>query len=419
MDKMDSLRPAPARQQMQRLAILLGVVFAILAAGYYVFLRMDYAPLFEGLKPADASAVVSELTEQGVRYHLSDGGATILVESGKLDEARLTVLGSDVSAKGMVGFELFDQSEMGLTDFAQKIKYQRALQGELSRSIMMMAGIETARVHIAIPERAMFRGSEAGPTAAVTIVAADGIDPAPDSIDGIRQLVAAAVPELLPSNVVVLNEQGRILSANNLQNTGSVAPTVMAPHGAGSDEAYYLEKANAALEALMGTGRPDLVLSFEAIPLEPDATPADGVSQPVEEAKKSRMRIAAIGDQIFGEADRARIAAALVAVLPEDAFSVGDLTFLERASGTNIPAAPSETPVSAALIPILESLGFPDRLEMSAILLLFLGVSGLVLVLIFAALLLRRRRKSLTAEEHREFAELLKLEFAPAEGVNR
>lgn len=417
VDQTDDHRRAPARQQIQRLAIILGIMFALLAAGYYAFLRLDYEPLFEGLKPADASAVVSELTEQGVRYRLQDGGATILVESGKRDAARLAILGSDVSSKGLVGFELFDQSEMGLTDFAQKIKYQRALQGELARSIMMMDGMEAARVHIAIPERAMFRGSEAGPTAAVTIATADGSDPAPESIDGIRQLVAAAVPELLPSSVVVLNEQGRILSVADTDGTEKASPAT-GYSDAAAIEAHYQEKATAALDALMGTGRLDLVLSLETISSATPATGADEVSPSQEPGQWKRIRVAVIGSEAFAGPERERIGAALSAVLPAELFSVQDLTFLDRAPDD--PAVPAPPGFAPDIGEILKRLGLADLLATRTGAFILAGGGGVILFGIFGSLFFfRRKRKGLTAEEHREFAELLRLEFAPAEGVPR
>ena len=415
MDPAISQNAAPPRQQLQRLAIILGVLFAILAAGYFFVLRMDYAPLFEGLKPADASAVVSELTDQGVHYRLADGGATILVESSKRDEVRLAILGSDVSSKGLVGFELFDQSEMGLTDFAQKIKYQRALQGELARSITMMEGIETARVHIAIPERAMFRGSDTGPTAAVTLSSTDGVDPVPESIEGIRQLVAASVPELLASSVVVLNEQGRILSSVGPKGVSETGPEVLGFDQTDTHETYYQQKVVAALGALMGTGRPDVILSLETDPAVLSETESEGVSLLDEAALATQLRIVVISDHAFGEAERIRIGDALSAVLSDTIFSTTNLTFLDRGASGTTPSPRTDVPVVPVLDPLLEKLGIAEVMKARSGLALAVGGGFLVLLSILVALLMSRKRKGLTPEEHHEFAQLLNLEFAPTE----
>src|SRR5688572_70501 len=131
---------------------------ALLAAGYYFFLRTEYAVLYSDLRPADASAVVAELDGRGIAYQLRDAGSTIAVAADGADAARLAIAGSHVPSRAAVGFELFNESDMGLTDFAQRINYQRALQGELARTIMTISGVESARVHLALPERSLFRG---------------------------------------------------------------------------------------------------------------------------------------------------------------------------------------------------------------------------------------------------------------------
>ncbi|MEO7680129.1 MAG: flagellar basal-body MS-ring/collar protein FliF, partial [Sphingomonas sp.] len=164
---------APPRQ-WRLIAVLLAGICLLLALGYYWFLRADYTVLYTGLRPADASAIVTQLDAKGLSHRLRDGGTTILVPADQVDTGRLAIAGSDVGAKGAVGFELFNKSDMGLTDFAQKINYQRALQGELARTIMTMDAVETARVHLAIPERSLFRTNRSDPKAAVEVVAKIG-----------------------------------------------------------------------------------------------------------------------------------------------------------------------------------------------------------------------------------------------------
>ncbi|WP_052215776.1 flagellar basal-body MS-ring/collar protein FliF [Sphingomonas sp. ERG5] len=185
---------------------------AILALGYYFFLRTDYAVLYTNLKPADASAIVAQLDSKGIAHRLRDEGTTILVPVGEADTVRLAVAGSDIPLKGSVGFELFNKSDMGLTDFAQKINYQRALQGELARTIMMMEGVETARVHLAIPERSLFRGNRSTPKAAIEVVTRPGQQLDAARVAGIQQLVASAVPDLLLGEVAVLDGNGHVVS---------------------------------------------------------------------------------------------------------------------------------------------------------------------------------------------------------------
>jgi flagellar M-ring protein FliF len=120
-------------------------------------------------------------------------------------------MGDDLPLKGQVGFELFNKSDMGLTDFAQKINYQRALQGELARTIMTMDSIESARVHLSIGEHSIFRDDRVPPKASVILVPRADHRITLPTIQGIQRLVAAAVPELEPANVVVVDASGRVV----------------------------------------------------------------------------------------------------------------------------------------------------------------------------------------------------------------
>ncbi len=187
------------RNQMLLFGALFAAVVGLLALGYFLFVRADYVVLFQGLRPADASVVVTELDKRGTPYRLGDAGTTILVPEGEADAARVALAGSDAAARGQIGFELFNKSDMGLTNFAQKINYQRALQGELVRTIMLMDGVDSARVHLAIPERTLFRGDRAEPKAAVTVAMKPGQTADPARVAGIQQLVAAAGAPTCPN----------------------------------------------------------------------------------------------------------------------------------------------------------------------------------------------------------------------------
>lgn len=222
---MDTKNSGFANRQVRLFLILFASLFLLLGFAYYLFLRTEYTVLYTGMRPADASATVKELDEKGVDYQLRDDGTTILVPVEQAASVRLAIVGSDVPLKGLVGFELFNKSDMGLTDFAQKINYQRALQGELSRTIMLMDGVENARVHLALPDRSLFRGNRSDPKAAVTVIAAPGRTISDARVLGIQRLVAGAVPDLALSDVVVLDEAGRVISPSPEPN-GLMAPDV-------------------------------------------------------------------------------------------------------------------------------------------------------------------------------------------------
>jgi flagellar M-ring protein FliF len=262
---METKNLIPSNRQTRLFLIVFASLVLLLATAYYFFLRTDYAVLYTGLRPADASAVVAELDERAVDYQLRDDGTTILVAADEASAVKLAIVGSDVPLKGLVGFELFNKSDMGLTDFAQKINYQRALQGELSRTIMMMDGVENARVHLALPDRSLFRGNRSEPKAAVTVVAARGKAIHDARVVGIQRLVAAAVPDLALSDVVVLDEVGRVIS-RSLETDAFLAPEV---EERSAVQQYYRARIRAAVANTMPG------LKFEvrllAVPLGGDA----------------------------------------------------------------------------------------------------------------------------------------------------
>ncbi|GIU68056.1 hypothetical protein PsB1_2210 [Candidatus Phycosocius spiralis] len=202
------------------------MLFATLVIGlvaiYFFFLKVNYAPLQTGLRTAESALIVSELDRQGFDYRLAAGGSEIQVRSDQVDKIRVAIAGAGIQAGGLDGFELFNQSEMGLTDFAQKIKYLRALQGELSRTIMMIEGVEDARVHIAMPERTLFRNDRSLTKAAVSLILSKDHPPTPEMVIGIQRLVAASIPDLQTSNVIILDHSGITLSQTKPEEVPSL-----------------------------------------------------------------------------------------------------------------------------------------------------------------------------------------------------
>jgi flagellar M-ring protein FliF len=226
MSLLENIRATPPRRQMIVFGIAAAVAAGLLALLYIFVLRQPYAPLFSNLKDADAATIVAELDKKKTPYRLRDKGSTILVPKDRVDATRLEIVGSDLPLKGMVGFELFNKSDMGLTEFAQRINYQRALQGELGRTIMSMSGIDSARVHLTIPEETVFRGDRKPPKASVTVIPSPGSSLAPATVVGVQRLVSAAVADLEAGNVVVLNERGAVISGevDRTATSGFVTP---------------------------------------------------------------------------------------------------------------------------------------------------------------------------------------------------
>ncbi|NOY13974.1 MAG: flagellar M-ring protein FliF [Deltaproteobacteria bacterium] len=171
----------------------------------------DYSLLFANLPGRDASSVIEWLKERKIPYRLEDGGKNILVPADKVYEARIELAGSGLS-EGGVGFEIFDKQSFGMTDFAQKVNYLRALQGELIRTITSLGPVEGARVHLALPEKRLFREQQQPATAAVIIKLFSGRTLKESQLQGIIHLVAGSVEGLDAENVTVVDSSGRVLS---------------------------------------------------------------------------------------------------------------------------------------------------------------------------------------------------------------
>lgn len=284
---MERLPSWTGNRQLRLFAVVFAALLAVLIGGYYLFVRTEYSVLFTEARPDDASAVVAELERQNIAFRLSDDGATVLVPQEQAAAARLAVAASDLSARGMVGFELFNESDMGLTDFAQRVNYQRALQGELARTIMQMDGIERARVHLALPERSLFRGNRSAPKAAVTIAPRRGraIDEA--RVAGIQRLVAAAVPDLSLGDVVVLDNVGRMISAAPAPEA-ALSPALEEQSAV---QQYYRARARAAVETVL----PGLAFEIRVITLplaEPGSRSEDVQSAATDMAGPARTSTA-------------------------------------------------------------------------------------------------------------------------------
>lgn len=246
MSMLEFFKTASPRRQVVLTVGVAAVIFAVLTAGYFAFIHKSYEAVFSKLRTSDAAPIVAELDKQKIPYRLADGGATILVPHELADHVRLDIAGDDLPVKGMVGFELFNKSDIGLTEFAQKINYQRALQGELARTIMTMDTVDTARVHLSMPAPSVFRDDRRPAKASVTLLPRLGKQISPDIVAGVQRLVAAAVPDLEASDVVVLNQHGEVVSGDT--HVASVVTPV--DQGRQAIEQYYAAKIRQALSVL-------------------------------------------------------------------------------------------------------------------------------------------------------------------------
>ena len=203
-----------AMAAMQRLLVLAALAAGILAVVFWGFLGAgaDYGVLFSNLAQDDAAAITSKLKSKKVSYRLEAGGGTILVPKAEVYEMRLYLASEGMPRGGGVGFEIFDRQGLGTTDFVQRLNYQRALQGELARTICGMPEVEEARVHIVTPKESLFVEEQKKASAAVAVKLRRGRSLSPAQVDSIINLVSSAVPDLHANQVTVVDLNGRILS---------------------------------------------------------------------------------------------------------------------------------------------------------------------------------------------------------------
>lgn len=199
------------------------VIVAITGALAIWLLRTDYDVLFANLSAPDASAMTGELDRMKVPYRLGGDGTSILVDRSTVHATRLKLMGKDLPLHGAVGFELFNNADFGMTEFAQKINYQRALQGELTRTILSLAEVDTARVHLAFPEEGLFKRDQSKAKAAITLALRHGESLRPEQVTGIQRLVSAAVNGIAPNDVTIVNQQGVALTRANGDADASVS----------------------------------------------------------------------------------------------------------------------------------------------------------------------------------------------------
>jgi flagellar M-ring protein FliF len=262
---------------------LVAIAGATSALAYWT-LRTDYDVLFSELSASDAAAMTRELEAMKLPYRLGEDGKSILVERGTVHATRLKLMGKELPLNGAVGFELFNNADFGMTEFAQKINYQRALQGEITRTILSLAEVESARVHIAFPEEGLFKRDQNRAKASVTLALKHGQSLRKDQVAGIQRLVAAAVPGIQRDDVTIVNRQGVALTnAEAADEAPGASRRLELTH---EIEQHLARKATAVLEKAFGPGQAmasvDVALDMNQVrtTTEDVLTPSSGSEAP-------------------------------------------------------------------------------------------------------------------------------------------
>jgi flagellar M-ring protein FliF len=202
------MRGNPQAPLIIAVAVLVAVV-----VGLWLWSRApDYKVLYSNLSDQDGGSIITALQAANIPYKFSDGGGAILVPSDQVHEMRLRLASQGLPKSGSVGFELMDNEKFGISQFAEQVNYQRALEGELERTIESVSSVKTARVHLAIPKPSVFVRDKEAPSAAVLVNLYPGRMLDEGQVNAITHMVASAVPEMPPRGVTIVDQDGNLLT---------------------------------------------------------------------------------------------------------------------------------------------------------------------------------------------------------------
>src|SRR5581483_2597329 len=256
---MDQVKRIVGSLSSRQLTTIL-IVAVLVAGGIYGLTQWQreagFRPLYTTLAPEDAALVVQKLKENGVPYRLSSSGTAISVPEERVAELRLDMAAAGIPKNGRIGFEIFDKTNLGMTDFAEHVNYRRALEGELERSVMALTEVEQARVHISFPQESVFQESRQPAKASVLVKLRGGTQLPETAVPAITHLISSAVEGLAPESVSVLDMRGNLLNrAKRVSDTGSGDTSEAALEYRRTVEHDLAAKLDATLEPLVGAGR--------------------------------------------------------------------------------------------------------------------------------------------------------------------
>ncbi|HET7836172.1 MAG TPA: flagellar basal-body MS-ring/collar protein FliF [Variovorax sp.] len=218
-----SLPPMLERLRAQpKLPIVIGAAVLVTAVAAFTLMNRgpDYKVLYTNVSDRDGGAIIASLQQMNVPYKFAEGGGAILVAGDKVPEVRLKLAAQGLPKAGGVGFELMDNQKFGTSQFAEQVNYQRALEGELARSIESVGTVESARVHLALPKPSLFVREQKKPSASVVLTLQRGRSIDEGQVSAIVHMISSSVPELDPKSVTVVDQRGNLLSAANSSARG-------------------------------------------------------------------------------------------------------------------------------------------------------------------------------------------------------
>lgn len=207
-------------QQKFGLMVALAAIVALLVGGWMWGQTPDYRVLYANLSDRDGGAIISSLQQMNVPFKFAEGGGALLVPANQVHEVRLRLAGQGLPKGGLVGFELMETQKLGTSQFQEQVNYQRALEGELARSIQSLSAVNGARVHLAFSKPSVFVREQQKPSASVLLSLHPGRSLDAGQVSAIVHLVSSSIPDLPVKNVTVIDQSGSLLSAQGGNNVG-------------------------------------------------------------------------------------------------------------------------------------------------------------------------------------------------------
>lgn len=249
-----------------------------------------YQTAFANLDPADAAAAVEKLKTSSIPYRVIGDGTTIQVPSDKVADTRLLLAAEGLPQGSGVGFEIFDKTSFSQTDFAQRVNYRRALEGELARTIGRIEAVEAARVHLVLPEPSLYTQEKKEPTASVVLKLKAGRKPTPAQVKGISHLVSGSVEGLKPANLTIVDATGIVLNEVEAAGAGGVQTSATQLELQRSVEGALEKSIAGMLERVLGPNKAAVkvtaALDFDKVELNAETYSPNGAAPQVRSERK-------------------------------------------------------------------------------------------------------------------------------------
>lgn len=289
---MDYVSRMTTSQVMMLFGVVAGsIVGIVLVVGWLG--TVSYTPLYSNLDESEAGEVVTYLTDNKIQYNLTNAGKTIEVPTDDVYKTRIALASQGLPRSGIVGYSIFDQNNLGMTDFLQNLNFRRALEGEITRTIMQLSEVQAARVHIVMPKERLFKKDSQNATASVVLKLRGGSSTlSKHQIKGITHLVASSVEGLKPSNISIIDYDGNLLTSGS--ETDPLAGLSSSQLEVRKQvEAYLQDKAQSMMDDVLGDGnaviRVTADLNFQQIERTSEIFDANSPSVRSEERVKANL----------------------------------------------------------------------------------------------------------------------------------